>query len=168
MSLTVVNASPSDSSRTAALASAAAQLGGGRLFHLARLPADGLLGRRPDPQVGELLDALRGSSRVVLATPTYRATYSGLLKVVLDQLQEGDLAGTVAVLAATAATPRHYLSLDTGLRPVVATLGAWVAPTVVYATPQQFTPDGRPGREVLARLRAALAEAARIGQAAAR
>src|SRR5262245_43328896 len=51
---------------------------------LAALPADGLLGRARDARVDAVLDALLAADLVVVATPIYRATYSGLLKVFLD------------------------------------------------------------------------------------
>jgi FMN reductase len=155
--LLVVNGSPSMTSRTAALARAAADLGDGDVLHLAGLPAEGLLGRRKDRRVSAALDAVRAADRLVLATPVYRATYSGLLKLLLDALGDKELAGRAVLLAATGGTDRHFLSLDTGLRAAVATLSAWVVPTVVYAVGSDFV-DGRPGPAIAERLRQGLAE----------
>jgi FMN reductase len=157
MSLVVVNGSPSTTSRTATVARVAADLDGGTVLHLADLPADALLGRRRDPRFEAALDVVRSADRLVLATPVYRATYSGLLKLLLDALQDKELAGTAVLLAATGGTDRHFLSLDTGLRSAVATLSAWVVPTVVYVTRPDVV-DGRLAEPLVERLSQGLAE----------
>jgi NAD(P)H-dependent FMN reductase len=79
------------------------------------------------------------------------------LKLLLDALGEKELAGRSVLLIATGGTDRHFLSLDTGLRSAVATLAAWVVPTVVYAVASDFS-DGRPGPAIVERLRQGLAE----------
>src|SRR5262245_63209830 len=61
---------------------------GGRVERrdLALLPADALLGRVPARQVNAVLEAFTGADLVLVATPIYRATHSGLLKVFFDLL----------------------------------------------------------------------------------
>ena len=105
------------------------------------------------------LDALLAADVIVLVTPVYRATYSGLLKLVLDQLPTDALAGKAVVLAATAGSGAHYLALDTGLRAVVASLSGWTVPTVAYATGDDFDADGSPGERILDALRRGVDEA---------
>src|SRR5262249_19322327 len=68
-------------------------------------------------------------------------------------------------LVATAAGPQHYLALDTSGRALVASLDGFAVPTVVYATSADIV-DGVAGDEVVARLRQAMAEAARVAGAA--
>jgi FMN reductase len=162
MSLLAVNGSPSTTSKTRAVAEAAVQLAGGRVLDVSSLDADALLLRGSHPGVGDALAALAAADRIVLCTPVYRATYSGLLKVLLDLLPPEGLAGAGVVLAATAGSPAHFLALDTGLRPVVASVGGWCVPTVVYATGSDFDGDGRPSPEVVATLASALDEAGRV------
>ena len=99
---------------------------------------------------------------LVLVTPIYRATYSGLLKVLLDQLPAGALASKSCVLAATAGGPTHFLSLDTGMRALVASLDGWSVPTVVYATGADFDETNHPGPTVLEPLGRAIAEACSV------
>ncbi len=165
MSLVVVSSGDSATSKTWALAAAALGPGdGGRLIDLIDLPADALLGRRNDPAVDQAVAAAAGASVLVLATPIYRATYNGALKAFLDRFPTDALSRTAVVLVATAATPAHFLSLDTGARSVVASLGGWTVPTVVYATGADFE-DGRPSSEVVAVLRAALGEAQSLADA---
>ena len=119
----------------------------------------GLIGTTPSPDVGALLQAIDAASILVLVTPIYRATYSGLLKVVFDQLPAGGLEGKAAVLAATAGGPAHYLALDTGMRSLVASLDGWTVPTITYATPADFDEQKIPSENVRVSLAEALAEA---------
>jgi FMN reductase len=140
--LVVVSAGESATSKTLALATTALTVGGGgggRLIELRKLPADALLGRSRHPDVDEAVAAGSGAAVLVLATPIYRATYSGSLKAFLDLFAMGSLARTAVVLMASAGSPAHFLALDTGGRAVVASLGGWTVPTVVYATPADFT-----------------------------
>jgi FMN reductase len=119
------------------------------LVDLAALPADALLGRRPDTGLRAALEAVAGAQLVVAGSPVYRATYSGLLKVFFDLLPAESLAGKIAVSILTGGGPAHQLALEHGLRPLFASLGAVVAGGV-YAWDGQFRPNPEPA--VLARL----------------
>jgi FMN reductase len=98
---------------------------------------------------------------LIVATPVYRATYTGALKAFFDRFQPGALRDTTVVLVATAAVREHFLALDTGGRALVASLGGWTTPTVVYATADDFV-DGAPTPEIVDKLRSAVDEALRI------
>ncbi len=97
-------------------------------------------------------------------TPVYRATYSGLLKVFFDLLPQDGLIGKIGVPLVTGHGSAHALSIDHGLRPLFASLGATVISGAVYATSQQFT-DGKPGRELLQAVDRAVAEALALATA---
>jgi FMN reductase len=160
MDLLALNASHSTGSTSHQLAALATELNGsGRVVDLAALDPAGLLGVGRNESVDELLAAIPVAEVLVLVTPIYRATYSGLLKVVLDQLPQSALRGVACVLAATAASPAHYLALDTGLRSLVASLDGWTVPTVTYATPADFDDAKQPTEQVRQRLQQALTEA---------
>jgi FMN reductase len=163
--LVVVSSGDSPTSKTRALANAAVEIGGGgRLVDLVDLPADALLGRRRDPGVDDAVAAASSAGILLLATPVYRATFNGALKAFLDRFATDALLGTAVVLAATAASPAHYLSLDTGGRAVVASLGGWTVPTVVYATGSDFD-EGVPGPSLLETLAVALGQARSLAAA---
>jgi FMN reductase len=115
----------------------------------------------PDPAVDAAVAAATAATTLVLASPVYRATVSGPMKAFLDRFATGALAGTAVVLAATAAAPQHYLSLDTSGRALVASLDGWTVPTVVYALSADIV-DGKVSDDVRDRLTKALAEAARV------
>src|SRR5262245_49856753 len=163
MDLIAINASHSLASTTHQLAAVAVELhGSGRVVDLAALDPAALIGVGHDDDVAALLAAIPEAWALVLVTPVYRATYSGLLKIVFDQLPQAALRGVPCVLAATAASPAHYLALDTGFRSLVASLDGWSVPTVAYATPADFDEAKRPGDGIRQRLSAALNEAAQL------
>jgi FMN reductase len=162
MTLVAVSAGETPTSKTRVLALAALDAGGGgQLIELTDLSAEGLLGRSADRAVEEAVVAAADASILVLASPVYRATVSGALKAFLDRLPTQALEGTAVVLVATAGSPLHYLSLDTSGRALVASLGGWSVPTVVYATGADFQ-DGVPSSALLDTIARALAEAAAV------
>jgi FMN reductase len=87
----------------------------------------GLLGWG-DPAVEEAVAAVKAAEVAVVASPTYKATYTGLLKLFLDQIGTGDLAGVVAVPLMLGGGPAHSLAPELLLKPVLVELGA-TAPT---------------------------------------
>jgi FMN reductase len=63
---------------------------------------------------------------LVLASPTYKATYSGLLKAFLDRLATGALNGTAAVPILLGGAQNHRLAIDVHFTPLLYELGASV------------------------------------------
>src|SRR5216117_3630774 len=135
--------------------------GPSRLIDLAALPADALLGRREDPAVADAIQAVLDAGIVVVSTPIYRATYSGLLKVFFDLLPQDALARKVAIAIATGGGPGHLLAVDHGLRPLLASVGALVAATAVYGTDAQFR-NGTPEAALVEQIERAALEAASL------
>jgi FMN reductase len=86
----------------------------------------GLLGG--DAGVEQAVAALRATELAVVASPTFKATYTGLLKLFLDHVGTGDLAGVTAVPLMLGAGPTHALAPELLLKPVLVELGA-TAPT---------------------------------------
>ena len=72
--------------------------------------------------VGEVLAA----DVLVVASPTYKATYSGLLKLFLDRIPTGALNGTRAVPVLLGGAPNHQLAVDVHFTPLLLELGASV------------------------------------------
>ena len=83
----------------------------------------GLLGWG-DPAVEEAVAALRDAEVAVVASPTYKATYTGLLKLFLDRFAGGTGLRGVAVPLMLVAHPGHALAGELHLRPLLAELGA--------------------------------------------
>jgi FMN reductase len=106
---------------------------------------------------------IESSHGVVVATPVYKAAYTGLLKCFLDTLPvDTTLRGKVIFPIVTAAAPTHGLAIDYALKPVLASLGASVTCSGMFAIDTQFEPrdDGTVvlKADVLARYDAAIAE----------
>ena len=95
--------------------------------------ADGLLApwRLSDPAAQAAAD-VKVADLLVIATPTYKASFTGLLKLFLDVLPAGSLASTVVVPLTVSGGPAHRHLADLQLRPVLSELGAVVpAPTLL-------------------------------------
>jgi FMN reductase len=67
-----------------------------------------------------------GADVLVVASPTYKATYSGLLKAFLDRLGTGSLAGKRAIPVLLGGAPNHQLAIDVHFTPLLLELGAAV------------------------------------------
>jgi FMN reductase len=85
-----------------------------------------------------LLAAVADSDLVIVASPTYKATYTGILKAFLDRYSNDALAHTVAIAVMTGAAPIHALAPEVHLRPLLVELGATVPTRGLYVTEQQF------------------------------
>ena len=78
----------------------------------------------------------------LIATPVFRASFTGALKNLLDHVPVEGLQGKACGLIGMGATDHHYLSIDAQLRPVLAWFGAHVAPGMVYLQSRHFQ-DGK-------------------------
>jgi FMN reductase len=77
-----------------------------------------------DPGIADLVKAVQASDLVVVASPTYKASYTGLLKLFLDRFGTGSLAGVTAVPVMLGGHWKHALAADLLLKPVLVELGA--------------------------------------------
>jgi FMN reductase len=132
-----------------------------RLIDLCELPAEDLLGRAKSASIIDALTSVADARIVIIGTPVYRASYSGMLKVFFDLFSMEALEGKIAIPIATAGGPAHQLVIDHALRPLLASVGAQVVPTGIYATDAQFGADGPQGA-VLQRVDRAVGEALAI------
>ncbi|MBC9824169.1 NADPH-dependent FMN reductase [Terrabacter sp. MAHUQ-38] len=94
-------------------------------LNLRDLPAEALLHARfDDPAIIEAARQLELADGVVVATPVYKAAYTGLLKAWLDLLPQYALTDKTVLPLATGGSVAHALALDYGLRPVLSSMGA--------------------------------------------
>ncbi|WP_458245078.1 FMN reductase [Streptomyces sp. MAI_2237] len=91
-------------------------------------------------------DAVAGADGLIVVTPVFSASYSGLFKSFFDVLDKDALAGKPVLIAATGGTARHSLVLEHALRPLFAYLRAVVVPTGVYAASEDWGAEGLDGR----------------------
>ena len=76
--------------------------------------------------IGELVEKVAASDLMVVASPTYKATYTGLLKVFLDRFPHQALGGVTAIPLMLGAADTHALAVEHTLRPLLVELGASV------------------------------------------
>lgn len=79
-----------------------------------------------DAVVDAAVAAVLSADVIVLASPTYKATYSGLLKAFLDRFDTGALAGAAAVPILLGGAANHWLAIDVHFAPLLFELGARV------------------------------------------
>ena len=108
------------------------------LRDLAHPLTDHLLTGFPDEALATAIDAVRRADALIVVTPVFSASYSGLFKTFFDVLEEGTLDGKPVLVAATAGTARHSLVLEHALRPLFSYLRAVVVPTGVFAATEDF------------------------------
>jgi FMN reductase len=116
----------------------------------------GAVWRTQLPEVVEqALAAVEEADILVVATPVYRGSYTGLFKHFFDFIHQDALIDKPVLLAATGGSERHALMIDHQLRPLFSFFQARTLPLGVYATDKDFL-DHRLHDEALIQ-RAALA-----------
>ncbi|GAA1011884.1 NADPH-dependent FMN reductase [Streptomyces sp. F-3] len=89
------------------------------------IPAEALLGADArHPAIAEATELFARADGVIVGTPVYKASYSGVLKALLDLLPQYALTGKTVLPLATGGTLAHVLALDYALRPVLNSMGA--------------------------------------------
>ncbi|MFF5786104.1 FMN reductase [Streptomyces sp. NPDC012693] len=106
----------------------------------------------PPPRLSAAIDAVTAADGLIVVTPVFAASYSGLFKSFFDVIDPDALSGKPVLIAATGGTARHSLVLEHAVRPLFAYLRAVVVPTAVFAASEdwgsggdEYT-DGLPGR----------------------
>lgn len=98
-------------------------------------------GRAPDAygdDTAAVVKRIDAADIVVLASPVYRASFTGALKNLLDHLPAEALVGKPCGIVAMGATAHHFLGVESHLRDVLTWFGAIVAPTGVYLSSADF------------------------------
>ncbi|AVA23748.1 FMN reductase [Rhizobium sp. NXC24] len=111
-----------------------------------------------DPAAREVIRTIVEAEALVIGSPTYKGSYTGLFKHVFDLLDPSDLRGKPILLTATGGGDRHSLVVEHQLRPLFAFFEAFVLPTAIYTSGRDFT-DGKPSAAIQTRVNQALAEA---------
>ncbi|MBM10736.1 MAG: NADPH-dependent FMN reductase [Chloroflexi bacterium] len=102
-------------------------------------------GRPPEAygdDTGKVLEQVTSADMFIIATPIFRASFTGALKNLLDHIPVEGLMGKAVGFIGMGATDHHYLTVDTQLRPVLAWFGAHLLPGQVYLQSGHFT-DGK-------------------------
>ncbi|TFD53330.1 NADPH-dependent oxidoreductase [Cryobacterium frigoriphilum] len=95
-----------------------------------------------DPAVVEAVALVQSADVVIFASPTYKATYTGVIKLFLDQFAGGTgLQGIVAVPLMLGAGPAHAMAPDVFLKPVLVELGAICPTPGLYQIDRTYAED---------------------------
>jgi FMN reductase len=96
--------------------------------------------RRDDLPAGveEKLVAIEQSDLLIVGSPVYRASFTGLFKHLFDFVGQYELVGKPVLLAATGGGERHALMIEHQLRPLFAFFQALTLPLGVYASDTDF------------------------------
>jgi FMN reductase len=145
VSFAVVVGNPKVSSRTLGVAEAASSALERRVpaiedrlvIDLAEVAAE--LFDPESAKVNELLAIVAASDLLLVASPTYKASYTGLLKAFFDRYSSNALASVVAIPLMTGAAPVHALAVDLHLRALLVELGASLPTRGLYVLEQQFS-----------------------------
>jgi FMN reductase len=104
--------------------------------------------------------AIENADALVVGSPVYKGSYTGLFKHVFDLVEPERLLGKPVLLIATGGGHRHALVVEHQLRPLFGFFGALTVPTAIYAAPVDFAEDGSVKPNVAARLREAVGQLA--------
>jgi FMN reductase len=119
-------------------------------------------GRDPALYEGDtrmIIDKVQAADALMIGTPMYRASYTGVLKNLFDIIPDDALMGKPVGLIATGGTDHHFLAIEHELKPVIGFFSGYPIPGAVYANNDHYSQDGElVDQGVLDRLRQ-LAEA---------
>ncbi|KIH99531.1 NADPH-dependent FMN reductase [Streptomonospora alba] len=121
---------------------------------------DHLLTGFADRRLQQVLDRLDAAAGLILVSPTFSASYSGLFKSFMDVVDPESMRDKPVLLGATGGTERHSLVLEHALRPLLAYLRAQAVPTAVFAASADWGGDTDLNRRI-ARAAGELAAAVR-------
>ncbi len=137
------------------------------LIDLADVDVASADGRPPaalSDDTAHVVEAIASADAVLLATPVYRGSMTGVLKNLLDHTPVEALERKPVAIVAMGASQHHYLGVERHLRDVLAFFGALVLPLAVYLTSADFD-DGAPSDGAAAQLDALLRELATLAGA---
>jgi FMN reductase len=145
MSVAVVVGNPKPASRTLEAATkVASSLGGATPSVVVDVVTlgSGLLSFG-DAAVGTAVAMVRSCAAVVVASPTYKASFTGVLKLFLDQFPSGGLSGLVAFPLMLGGAWQHALAPEVFLKPVLVELGATCPVRGLYLLDSDYeSPEG--------------------------
>ncbi|MBF7684451.1 FMN reductase [Acinetobacter sp. B10A] len=92
-------------------------------------------------KVQDDLAKIESADALIVGTPVYRASFTGLFKHLFDFVEQTALVDVPVLLAASGGSERHALVLEHQLRPLFSFFQAQTLPIGVYATDKDFTPE---------------------------
>jgi FMN reductase len=113
-------------------------------------------------RVDRILSAIENADVLVVASPVYKASYTGLFKHLFDLLDPKALEGRDVLLAATGGSERHALVIEHQLRPLFSFFGAHILPVSIYAVNGDFDNSEELAPSILPRITRAVDQLAAL------
>jgi len=107
------------------------------------------------------LRAIAAADLLVVGSPTYKGSYTGLFKHFFDLLDPAALRGKPVILVATGGGDRHALIVEHQLRPLFGFFEAFALPTAIYAADRDFSNGELVSPGIRQRVSQAIGEAGR-------
>ncbi|WP_018749903.1 NADPH-dependent FMN reductase [Paenibacillus sanguinis] len=158
MKITIINGSPTPGSRLNAVIARTEQLLVQEGFEVNRLnvselPAEDLIHARFESEAIVKANArVAEADAVIVASPVYQASYTGVLKTFLDLIPQKGLTGKVVLPLFIGGSLAHLLSIEYALKPVLSVLGARYILGGVYTVDSQAARKEEGGYELAAEL----------------
>lgn len=114
----------------------------------------------PTGDLREMLETVTGADGVIVVTPIFTTSYSGLFKSFVDIIDKEALTDVPVLIGATGGTPRHSLATEHAIRPVFTYLRADVVTTAVFAATDDWAGEGDSVNPLPGRIRRAGTELA--------
>jgi FMN reductase len=111
------------------------------LRRFARELGEGQITGHTEGELREDIESLSSADALIVASPTFKASYSGLFKAFWDLTTDGAIAGIPTLLAATGGSSRHSLMIEHHLRPLFSYLKALVLPTATFVAAEDWSTD---------------------------
>jgi FMN reductase len=110
-------------------------------------------------ELSKIMKEVEASDILIVVTPVFKASMSGLFKSFFDIFDENSLEGKTIILGATGGSSRHSLVIDMAMRPLFTYFRSNMVPTSVYAAPEDWS-----GSALTNRINAASIEAVNSGK----
>lgn len=92
-----------------------------------------------DPPARQIIDDVVSADVLVVGSPTYKGSYPGLFKHLIDLIDPLALRGKAVIITATGGGDRHALIVEHQLRPLFGFFMAHTLPTAIYASDRDLT-----------------------------
>lgn len=146
--IVTVNGSPREGGRTGALLRETAeavcrQLGGARVEEVS-LAADwkeifsGLWRPQISDQADQVVQRAEQADLLIIGSPIYRGSYTGLLKHYFDLVDRAAMVGKKAIITGTGGSPLHGLALEHAFRPLMGFFNIQTVATALYGVESDF------------------------------
>ncbi|GIO37966.1 NADPH-dependent FMN reductase [Paenibacillus antibioticophila] len=160
--VTVINGTPTPGSRLTAIIALAEELlakEGIEVNHVnvGELPPEDLIHTKFESEAIVKANALVAEAdAVIIASPVYKASYTGVLKTFLDLVPQKGLAGKIILPLFIGGSLAHLLTIDYALKPVLSALGARHILGGVYTVDSQVARTEQGGFDIAEELQARL------------